>query len=90
MANCALHRAQGAGFGLVSAPDPHVTPARKRVWYHGVTQSDRGNYIHVVPYGTRMRGPADRIYTTQIVTESHDCQVVHVHMLTQHNQEIRR
>ena len=29
MANCALHRAQGAGFGLVSAPDPHVTPEER-------------------------------------------------------------
>ena len=31
--------------------------------------------IKVVPHGTRMRGPEDRIYTTQIGTKSHDCQV---------------
>ena len=31
--------------------------------------------IKVVPHGTRMRGPADRIFTTQIGTKSHDCQV---------------
>ena len=29
----------------------------------------------VVPHGTRMRGRADRIQTTQIGTKSHDCQV---------------
>ena len=29
----------------------------------------------VVPHGTRMRGRADRILTTQIGTKSHDCQV---------------
>ena len=37
----------------------------------------------VVPHGTRMRGRADRIMTTQIGTKSHDCQTIHVHMLTQ-------
>ena len=65
---------------VVSAPDPHVTPSRKRVWY--LTSEclvvlsrhvrKTGNPIRsldlklscdikVVPHGTRMRGPADRI-----------------------------
>ena len=62
---------------LVSAPDPHVTPTRKRVWYlTSVVLSQHvrktGNPIRsldlklscdkkVVPHGTRMRGRADRI-----------------------------
>ena len=69
-----------ATVGLVSAPDPHVTPSRKRVWYLTseclvvLSQLVRktGNPIRsldlklscdikVVPHGTRMRGPADRI-----------------------------
>ena len=70
----------GLGMGVVSAPDPHVTPSRKRVWYLTseclvvLSQHVRktGNPIRsldlklscdikVVPHGTRMRGPADRI-----------------------------
>ena len=69
-----------AGLDVVSAPDPHVTPSQKRVWYLTseclvvLSQHVRktGNPIRsldlklscdikVVPHGTRMRGPADRI-----------------------------
>ena len=41
----------------------------------------------VVPHGTRMRGRADRIQNHMIVRSNY---TIHVHMLTQHNQEIGR
>ena len=79
--------------GVVSAPDPHVTPSRMYLTSEFHVRKT-GNPIRsldlklscdkkVVPHGTRMRGRADRIMTTQIGTKSHDCQTIHVHMLTQ-------
>ena len=64
---------------LVSAPDPHVTPTRKRVWYltseFGVRKLSCD--IKVVRLRTA-RACADRqtgYRRQQIGTKSHDCQV---------------